>query len=547
MYSSHLQTNNSSHPTLLGRGSRSVGLAPKLYGLYSKRSHTHRYVMDENFNLIQGLSALSPDEAIQVINDLPFAYYRADSLGKVTAASAIMAKIFGYEDINDVIGADISDHYANAEGRTTFLSTMHKNGGSVDNYEVEMVGRRGKFWVTTSARFLTNAEGEIIGVEGLTRDTTAQRLAFEEISQDAALFESFASSVDLGLGIAKPDGEEVFANRRIEELVGVAPASAEVANLLQRMPPQILELAHEVISAALEGKAPEARELLVSVEGKKLWRRFSFFLLRPNPTDPPYICTTVEDIHARKIQEAQLIQSSKLASVGELATGVAHEINQPLNALRLQLANLANHLERSGSLSEKVSTTLKRMDAQVDRAGFIVQQLLLFGRDATDEDDRCEPMTAIDNVRQLVEQTLRVADITFEVKGLTDNKEPKAMVTCNLIKLEQVIMNLIGNARDSILQRSDVDKTASYKGKIEIHYSEEESHCILTVKDNGTGIPVDIADRIFDPFVTSKPVGKGTGLGLSVSNGIIEAAGGTLRLENADEGACATIIVPLQA
>lgn len=502
--------------------------------------------MKENFNLIQGLSALSPDEAIQVINDLPFAYYRADALGKVTAASAIMAKIFGYEDITEVIGASISDHYVTDEGRARFLSAMHKNDGSVDNYEVEMEGRRGKFWVATSARFLINAEGEIVGVEGLTRDITAQRMAFEEISRDAALFESFANNVNLGIGIAKPDGSEVFANRRIEELVGVAAATADVTNLLQRMPAQALELAHDVISTTQQGNTPKAREVLVSVNGKKVWRSFSFFLLRSTATDPPYICTTVEDIHARKIQEAQLIQSSKLASVGELATGVAHEINQPLNALRLQLANLANHLERSGGLSEKASTTLKRMDAQVARAGFIVEQLLLFGRDANDEDDRCEPMTAIDNVRQLVEQTLRVADITFEVKDL-NNKEPKAMVTCNLIKLEQVIMNLVGNARDSILERSDVDKTASYKGKIEIHYSEEESHGIFTVKDNGTGIPAGIADRVFDPFITSKPVGKGTGLGLSVSNGIIEAAGGTLRLENADEGASATIRVPLQA
>lgn len=502
--------------------------------------------MKENFNLIQGLSALSPDKAIQVINDLPFAYYRADALGKVTAASAIMAKIFGYEDITEVIGASISDHYVTDEGRARFLSAMHKNDGSVDNYEVEMEGRRGKFWVATSARFLTNAEGEIVGVECLTRDITAQRMAFEEISRDAALFESFANNVNLGIGIAKPDGSEVFANRRIEELVGVAAATADVTNLLQRMPAQVLELAHDVISTTLQGNTPKAREMLVSVDGKKVWRSFSFFLLRSTATDPPYICTTVEDIHARKIQEAQLIQSSKLASVGELATGVAHEINQPLNALRLQLANLANHLERSGGLSEKASTTLKRMDAQVARAGFIVEQLLLFGRDANDEDDRCEPMTAIDNVRQLVEQTLRVADITFEVKDL-NNKEPKAMVTCNLIKLEQVIMNLVGNARDSILERSDVDKTASYKGKIEIHYSEEESHGIFTVKDNGTGIPAGIADRVFDPFITSKPVGKGTGLGLSVSNGIIEAAGGTLRLENADEGASATIRVPLQA
>ena len=358
--------------------------------------------MDQNFRLIQGLSALTPDEAIKVINDLPFAYYRADSHGKVTAASAIMAKIFGYDDMASVIGASISDHYATNEGRGMFLTAMHKNGGSVDNYEVEMVGRRGKFWVATSARFLTDAEGEMIGVEGLTRDITAQRLAFEGISKGAALFESFASNVNLGLGIAKPDGEEVFANRRIEELAGVAPATSDVTNLLQRMPPQILKLAHEVISEAAKGEIPETRELLISVDGKKVWRSFSFFLLRPNPADPPLVCTTVQDIHARKIQEAQLIQSSKLASVGELATGVAHEINQPLNALKLQITNLANHLERTGSLSEKVSATLKRMDAQVDRAGSIVEQLLLFGRDATEEDNSCEPMAAVHNVRQLV-------------------------------------------------------------------------------------------------------------------------------------------------
>ena len=187
------------------------------------------------------------------------------------------------------------------------------------------------------------------------------------------------------------------------------------------------------------------------------------------------------------------------------------------------------------------------MDAQVDRAGSIVEQLLLFGRDATGEDNSCEPMAAIHNVRQLVEQTLRVADITLEVKNLNDCEETKGLVACNLIKLEQVIMNLVGNARDSILERRDVDNTESHKGKIEIHYSEEESHSIIIVKDNGTGICVDIADRIFDPFVTSKPMGKGTGLGLSVSNGIIEAAGGALRLENADDGACATIKLPLQA
>ena len=141
-------------------------------------------------------------------------------------------------------------------------------------------------------------------------------------------------------------------------------------------------------------------------------------------------------------------------------------------------------------------------------------------------------MTAISTEEQ--------ADSTNSDKNDTDRE-----VTCNLIKLEQVLMNLIGNAKDAIKEhRRNID-SPRYNGKLLLSLAYTPTHAQISVQDNGTGIAPSVKDKIMEPFVTSKPIGAGTGLGLSVSHGIISSAGGSLELFNCEQGARADVVLPL--
>ena len=496
----------------------------------------------DDLNLIEGLQSLSPDEAMSVINDLPFAYYRANTEGRLIAVSQAMVEIFGFNDTSELIGVDISDYYADPSGRGRFMQAMQAGHGRVNNFEAEMRGQRGTFWVATSAQWVLDDEGTVVGIEGLTRDITKQRETFQSLQRDADFFDAFARSAGIGLGIHTASGEEVFVNDTMHELIGLKRADIGGANVYDRLSPEIATIGRATDRAVLSGGVVHQQEALIEIEGQRVWRSFSKFLIRSAEGEEPLICTTVQDVQPRKLQEAQLIQSSKLASIGELAAGIAHEINQPLNAIRLTSANLRNHLKKAENLDPKADLAIGKVNQQIDRASNIISQLLLYGRENRNSNEGSNLHDVFDSIRALVQQTLKVENIQLVI----DLPTVAIGVPCSLTKAEQVFMNLITNSRHAIMdRRNKLPGGERQEGQISIAVTLEADVVLIQVKDNGTGIAPQNREKILEPFVTTKEAGRGTGLGLSVSLGILRDAGGTLEFLDSDIGACAQITLPL--
>jgi PAS domain S-box-containing protein len=242
----------------------------------------------------------------------------------------------------------------------------------------------------------------------------------------------------------------------------------------------------------------------------------------------------IRNISERKEAAANLIQSSKLATLGEMATSVAHELNQPLNIIRMAAGNSRRKMSEGIADAEYLNDKLLRIEEQTARAATIIDHMRMFGRQATELPESIDPRVMVVNALDLVSEQLRLAGI--EVMTLL--AEDCAYVLGHAIQMEQVILNLLTNARDALDESED-------RAKITLRVFEGDKVVHITVQDTGGGIPSDVLHRIFEPFYTTKEMGKGTGLGLSVSYGIVRDMKGTIIAENIDDGARFTITLPM--
>ena len=231
-------------------------------------------------------------------------------------------------------------------------------------------------------------------------------------------------------------------------------------------------------------------------------------------------------------KQAQLVQSAKLASIGELATGVAHEINNPLNNISLCADNLIDAIHEGTANDQLLLTELQLMTAQVQKAALIVDHLRRFGRAAPQQRTAVQVHQVVRSALSLMREQLRLRNIEVETYWALEDPQ----VEGNALQIEQVVLNLLTNARDA------VSHTAIKI--IAVATAVDKDRVFIRVTDTGIGMSEEVKKRIFDPFFTTKEVGKGTGLGLSLSYGIIHDHRGTLTVESRP-GHGATFVVQL--
>lgn len=249
------------------------------------------------------------------------------------------------------------------------------------------------------------------------------------------------------------------------------------------------------------------------------------------------------DRTAARTEENNLYQMSKMAALGELVTGLAHEINQPLGVIRLAAANALSGIKR-GLPVEHVEEKLNRIVNQTGRMKAIIDHMRIFGRKSELRPEPSSIAAAVDGALQVVGAQIRLDDITLIAPTSSDQQ---ARVMCRQEQLEQVLINLLLNARDAI--RSRRQAVPGYRGTIDVACTLEtdeggRSSARIVVRDNAGGVPENIIGKVFQPFFTTKAAGQGTGLGLSVSFGIIRDHGGALSVANDSEGAVFTILLP---
>jgi signal transduction histidine kinase len=232
---------------------------------------------------------------------------------------------------------------------------------------------------------------------------------------------------------------------------------------------------------------------------------------------------------ALRDKQVQLVQAAKLASIGELATGIAHEVNNPLNNIGLVVSNALDSLG-AGKPAEVIVPWLQVVLEEVRRAAAIVAGVRSFGRTAPSDFKLINVKDAIRNALALISEQFRSRHVQIQVDLPVD----PVPIQGNQAQLEQVFLNLFINAGDAMEQA--VERILTVSTDI------SSSTIVIIVRDTGCGIPDHALERIFDPFFTTKPVGQGTGLGLSISYGIIKEHEGDIRVHQEAAGGTSFII-----
>jgi C4-dicarboxylate-specific signal transduction histidine kinase len=237
-----------------------------------------------------------------------------------------------------------------------------------------------------------------------------------------------------------------------------------------------------------------------------------------------------------------LAQSAKLITLGEMATGMAHELNQPLNVIKMAAQITQLELDEATASGGPEATLpasdlrrgLQQITKQVDRAASIIAHMRIFGRAPSGEAQVIDAVQVCRDAVGLVREQLRSSGIAL----IVEDPGEELLIRVHRILIEQVIVNLAMNARDAILG----DGRSAGTVRVRPQRAADGKVAIL-VSDDGPGVPAALRNRLFEPFFTTKPVGKGVGLGLAISFGIVRDSGGRLSLT--DDGPGATFCIEL--
>ena len=263
-----------------------------------------------------------------------------------------------------------------------------------------------------------------------------------------------------------------------------------------------------------------------------------------------------------KTTQAQLIQSEKMASLGELTAGIAHEIQNPLNFVnnfsdvsRELLDEMKNELDKGNAeeaslIASDVIQNLEKILHHGKRAGDIVKGMLQHSRSNSGQKEPTDINVLADEYLRLAYHGLRAKDKTFNASTKTDYDESIGLIKIIPQDIGRVILNLITNAFYVVNEKKKAflaeASEISYEPTVSLSTKKQNDSVLIRVADNGNGIPEKILDKIFQPFFTTKPTGQGTGLGLSLSYDIIKAHGGELKVETIEgEGTNFMIILPV--
>ena len=241
------------------------------------------------------------------------------------------------------------------------------------------------------------------------------------------------------------------------------------------------------------------------------------------------LLATTTDISESIEKEAQLIQASKMTTLGTMAAGMAHEINQPLNVIQVCADFFLKILKKGASISdEDLKSMANDISSNVQRASEIIKHMRDFARQSEVVKTKVNINDPIKDVFKVLGHQLKVHQIELELD--LDSELPCIMADHN--RLEQVFINLVTNAMDAMDKKGDELGDVDWERLMKIKSFSENAQAVVTVTDTGTGIPKEIIDKIFEPFFTTKEVGKGTGLGVSISYGIVKDYNGTIEIKS---------------
>jgi len=353
---------------------------------------------------------------------------------------------------------------------------------------------------------------------------------FGLLRQGKEEWETTFDALSEGIALVDTAGRVTRANRALSGLAGVA-----LASLVGREFITTLFTSSEAAEAVIEGARRGEARLPVLIQSPRLNRTLRLTAAPlPAHAGAGAVVVMVEDVTEQRALEAQLIQNDKMAAVGQLVSGVAHELNNPLTSI----AGLSELLLEQQRLPDDARDHLRVIHEQADRAGRIVANLLTFARKGAPEQAEVDLEDVAQRTTLLIQAELRLRGIELEHRH-----GERTVVRGDRYELQQVLLNLLTNAVHAL-----EGQPPGAARRILVETGREDHEAVVRIADTGPGIPPALLGQIFTPFFTTKEPGQGTGLGLSISYGIIESHGGHLSCAPAEGGGSVfTIRLPLSA
>ncbi len=461
--------------------------------------------------------------------------------GKFLDCNQALLEMLDYPTKEEFLNIDIAqDLYVNPEDRKTFQERIERDG-YVKDMEVEFKKKNGeKITVLLTGHSIKNEKGEIIGYQGINLDISERKRIENELREANEFFMNLIeSSVD---GIIAADmkgnififnkGAEALTRYTAEEVIGKAPiAEIYPEGVAKEVMKKLRSLKYGGV-----GKLTPTQFNVLNKAGEEIPIQLSATLIYDGMGKEVASVGIFTDLRPRlmmekKLQEThvQLISSEKMASLGKLAAGIAHEINNPLGGILIYSSLMIEDLKEE----DPKRGDLARIVQEAGRCKEIVKSLLEFARQTEPKMEPTDINRAITDGLFFLENQALFHNIRI-IKKL-DPFLP--FVKGNAGQLKQVFMNIIVNAAEAIHGSGTLTITTSPVAN--------RKSVLVEFTDTGEGIPEENLTRIFDPFFTTKDVGKGTGLGLATSYGIVEEHGGKIRVKSkVGEGTTFTIELP---
>ncbi len=476
--------------------------------------------------LARDITALRRNEArfTELFETLQEGIYIVTPEDRIVEVNPALVRMLGYDSKEDLLARKVSDIFPDEILRESLRGEVDRQP-VVEGREVTLLRKNGQPVIClNTAAAVRDSSGKVIRYQGALMDITVRREMEHRLHKQQEFARRLIDSFPDLILVLDTSAHYTFISPRIREVLGYSPEEAPEMQLGERTHPEDQPTLRALYGDIIAGRQSFASlEVRVRHKSGDDWRRIRCNLspLVDETGKIEGVVISGRDVTELKRLEEQLIQAEKLAAMGQMLAGVAHELNNPLTAI-LGVTELVK--EREG-LEESMKRQLDLTHRQARRAARIVQNLLEFSRPASPQKKPVDLNAVVERTLQLHEHALRRNSI--EVDFHARSGIPPVIGDTN--QLIQVFLNLILNAEQAIREVRE-------SGRIEIRISSAGSRVIATVQDDGVGIRPESMSRIFDPFYTTKRPGGGSGLGLSICMSILREHGGTIEAESLPSG-----------
>jgi PAS domain S-box-containing protein len=451
--------------------------------------------------------------------------------GRFIEVNDALVRMLGYGSREDLLQVDVRNQVYFSSGGHQELAREMEERGVVRNHEETLRRRDGSVvYVLINAFAVRDAQGRVTQFRGLMLDISGLKNFQSELQRERDFSGKILNNTQSLILVADTAGLISYANRRWHDM-GYEQKQLLGRPLEDLVAPARRPILTEALSATLAGRQVDNLELQI-LRGDGRIGHFSVNLspMRDEQSHVISLVVVMTDVTDAASLQSKLMHAEKMAAVGQLVSGVAHEVNNPLTAI----LGFADLLMENPELPESARKDMRVILQEAQRTKQIVQNLLSFAR-------QMPPQRKALQLNPILRRTVQLRSYDFQSHGVEviehlDQELPSVIGDSH--QLQQVFLNILNNAYDAV---GETGRPA----KIEIMTTRKGNSVEILFRDNGPGI--SHPDRIFDPFFTTKEVGKGTGLGLSICYGIVHEHGGEILCQNNSGGPGATFVVRLPA